>query len=109
MSVPVRLIAPEVGVDGKSPVEPPEKLVTPPAKENCRQDPAAYPSKVDVVVLNLSCPSDPTGCWASVPLGKVADPEPGRMGLSASPMFGFPPAPVPLVTAIWFDDPMMVT
>ena len=51
-SVPVRLIAPEVGVDGKNPVEPPEKLVTPPAVENCLQDPVEYPSKVDVVVLN---------------------------------------------------------
>ena len=53
MSVPVRVIAPEVGVDGKNPVDPPEKLVTPPAVENCLQDPAEYPSKVDVVVLNL--------------------------------------------------------
>ena len=61
-SVPVREIAPEVGVDGKNPVDPPEKLDTPPAVENCLQDPAEYPSKVDVVVLNLNCPSAPTGC-----------------------------------------------
>ena len=39
--IPARTTAPEVGEDGVKPVDPALKLVTPPARENCRQDPAA--------------------------------------------------------------------
>jgi hypothetical protein len=52
LSVPPSVIAPEVPVEGVKPVDPALKDVTPPASENCLQDPAAYPSKVEVVVLN---------------------------------------------------------
>ena len=39
--VPASTTAPEVPVEGVKPVEPALKEVTPPASENCRQDPAA--------------------------------------------------------------------
>ena len=49
--MPPKTTAPEVAVDGVKPVEPALKVVTPPDSANCRQEPAAKPSKVDVEVL----------------------------------------------------------
>jgi hypothetical protein len=53
-NVPPRVIAPEVVELGVNPVDPALNEVTPPDKENCLQDPEAYPSKVPVSELNLS-------------------------------------------------------
>ena len=53
-------------------------------------------------------PTVPEGCCAVVPVGTVTDPVPGNTGLSANPMVGFPPIPLPLVTEVWFDVPVMV-
>lgn len=48
------------------------------------------------------------GCWAVVPTGIVTAPVPGNMASLTSPTVGFPLIPLPLVTAIWFDVPVMV-
>ena len=43
-----------------------------------------------------------------VPIGRVALAAPGSTGLSARPTVGLPLIPLPLVTRIWFDVPVMV-
>jgi hypothetical protein len=53
-NVPLSVMAPDCAELGKRPVVPPLKVVTPPAVENCLQDPEEYPSKVCVSVLNLN-------------------------------------------------------
>jgi hypothetical protein len=52
LRVPLRVMAPDCAELGRRPVVPPLKVVTPPAVENCLQEPEEYPSKVCVSVLN---------------------------------------------------------
>jgi len=52
--------------------------------------------------------TEETGCCPVVPDGIVIDPVPGMTALSARPTVGLPLIPLPLVTAIWFDVPVMV-
>lgn len=53
-------------------------------------------------------PTEDTGCCPVVPDGIVIDPVPGMTALSARPTVGLPLMPLPLVTAIWLDVPVMV-
>jgi hypothetical protein len=105
ISVPLRVMAPDCAELGRRPVVPPLKVTTPPAVENCLQDPEEYPSKVCVSVLKRIWPCDPPGCCPVVPKGSVAEAVPGRTTLSLIEIVGLPLIPSPFATPIWLEVP----